>query len=167
MGNKIIKITNNTTNKPSNDELVVYKDISMNSTRKITSSFDEDEDNKIQLSNKQQYWISKEINVKAVFNSLINIFSWIQGERILNPEFGSKLNYYLYEGITEQNKEMISAEIRGLCLRWEPRVQIVEVKPINNVNDTENNTVMLDIIFTIPSLSSKQYKYSYTYNRAK
>jgi phage baseplate assembly protein W len=77
------------------------------------------------------------------------------------------LNYYLYEGITEQNKEMISAEIRGLCLRWEPRVQIVEVKPINNVDDTENNTVMLDIIFTIPSLSSKQYKYSYTYNRAK
>jgi hypothetical protein len=44
MGNKIIKITNNTTNKPSNDELVVYKDISMNSTRKITSSFDEYED---------------------------------------------------------------------------------------------------------------------------
>jgi hypothetical protein len=44
MGNKIIKITNNTTNKPSNDELVVYKDISMNSTRKITSSFYENEE---------------------------------------------------------------------------------------------------------------------------
>jgi GTP cyclohydrolase I len=53
MGNKIIKITNDTTNKPSNDELVVYKDISMNSTRKITSSFDETENDVIYLKDKQ------------------------------------------------------------------------------------------------------------------
>ena len=81
------------------------------------------------------------MNVKAVFNSLRNIFSWIPGERILNPEFGSKLRLYLYEGITPENKEQIAAEIRGVCLKWEPRVNIVSIHPANDVRLDEDNTV--------------------------
>ena len=111
--------------------------------------------------------MSKEVNVKAVFDSLNNIFTWIQGERILNPEFGSRLRYYLYEGITPENKEQIVAEIRGTCLKWEPRVNIVSVSARDNVLDAEDNTVTVDIVFTIPSLSDKQYQYSYIYDKTK
>lgn len=90
---------------------------------------------------RQSFRVTKDINVKAVFNSLRNIFTWIPGERILNPEFGSKLRLYLYEGITENNKEQIVAEIRGVCLKWEPRVNIVSVKPIRDARLDEDNTV--------------------------
>lgn len=112
-------------------------------------------------------YAAKDINVKAVFNSIRNIFTWIQGERILNPDFGSKLRFYLYEGITDNNKEQIAAEIRGVCLKWEPRVNIVKVIPVNSIPDQEDNVVRMDIIFTIPSLSDEQYQYSYIYNRTQ
>lgn len=107
----------------------------------------------------------KDVNVRAVFNSIRNIFTWIPGERILNPEFGSNLRYYLYEGITPENKERIAAEVSGACLKWEPRINIESVTPINSPSDAEDNTVQVDIVFTIPSLSNKQYLYSYMYNR--
>lgn len=37
------------------------------------------------------YKIAKSINVNAVKQSVHNIFSWMLGERILNPEFGTNL----------------------------------------------------------------------------
>ena len=111
--------------------------------------------------------MAKDVNVRAVFNSLRNIFTWIQGERVLLPDFGSRLRYYLYEGITPENKEQIAAEIKGVCLKWEPRVNIIRVTPVDSVDDAEDNTVQIDIIFTIPSLSDEQYKYSYVYDRTR
>ena len=146
MGNKVINLGNQT--RTSQENLEVYRDVSMISD-KING----------------QYKISKDVNVKAVFNSLHNIFTWIPGENILVPDFGSRLRKMLYEQITEQNVEQIMAEIRGVVLKYEPRVNIIKVVNVSDINDTENNTVRLDIIFTIPSLSNKQYNYSYTYKR--
>ena len=100
-------------------------------------------------------------------NSLNNIFTWIPGQRVINPEFGSKLQYYLYEGITEENIEKRISEIRFSVSKWEPRVSIVKVLNVTSVDDKEDNIVRLDIIFTIPSLSKEQYTYSYIYNRGE
>ena len=109
--------------------------------------------------------ISKDANVKAIYNSLNNIFTWIPGERVLLPEFGSRLRFLLYEGITQQTEEAIAAEIRGSVSEWEPRVSIVDIRNVSTVDDTENNTIHLEVIFTIPSLSEEQYTYSFSYNR--
>ena len=86
MGNKVINLGNQT--EKTQDNLEVYRDIDMISD-KING----------------QYKISKDVNVKAVFNSLHNIFTWIPGENILFPDFGSRLRKMLYEQITEQNVE--------------------------------------------------------------
>lgn len=144
MGNKVINLGT----KVSQGNLEVYRDVSMISD-KVNGNFK----------------ISKDVNVKAVFNSLHNIFTWIPGENILFPDFGSRLRKMLYEQITEYNVEQIVAEIRGVVLKYEPRVNIIKVVNVSDINDTENNTVRLDIIFTIPSLSNEQYNYSYIYKR--
>lgn len=109
--------------------------------------------------------ISKLVNVKAVQNSLKNIFSWIPGERILNPEFGTKLRQYLYQGITPETSEQIMAEIRHCVSEWEPRVNIVKVIDASSVDDHEDNTIHLEIIYTIPELSDDEYNYSFYYTR--
>lgn len=76
----------------------------------------------------QSPWkIGKLINVEAVKNALHQIFTWIPGERILNPEFGSRLRLYLYEGITAENVERIIAEIRHCVQVWEPRINVVSI----------------------------------------
>lgn len=162
MGNKVIKISDRTTD---NDEsLEVYRDFSIFAERKTAQKV---QWNPYRVVQKQEFAAAKDVNVRAVFNSLRNIFTWIPGERVLNPEFGSKLHLYLYEGITPDNKEQIAAEVRGVCLKWEPRVNIVSITPVKDVNLDEDNTVQLDIVFTIPSLSNEQYKYSYTYDRTR
>ena len=144
MGNKVINLGS----KTPQGNLEVYRDVSMISD-KVNGNFK----------------ISKDVNVKAVFNSLHNIFTWIPGENILFPDFGSRLRKMLYEQITDYNVEQIVAEIRGVVLKYEPRVNIIKVVNVSDINDTENNTVRLDIIFTIPSLGNEQYNYSYIYKR--
>lgn len=111
------------------------------------------------------YKIAKNINVKAVQQSIHNIFSWLPGERIINPEFGTNLRRFLYEGITSATEELINAEIRQCLARWEPRAQLINIYNVSDVNDTENNTIHLEIVYTIPELSDKQYSYSYFYNK--
>lgn len=110
--------------------------------------------------------VSKSVNVQAVKNSIRNIFTWIPGERILLPEFGSKLYSLLYEGITPLTEEQIIAEIRQCVSEWEPRVNIVEIRNVSTVDDTEDNTIQIDVVFTIPSLDDEQYIYSFTYDAA-
>lgn len=102
-----------------------------------------------------KYNVGKLINVKAVQNSLHQIFTWIPGERIINPEFGSNIRKYLYEGITQQNVEMITAEIHHCVSEWEPRVIIDRVVNVQNTEDTENNTVRLDIYYHIKGLDDE------------
>jgi phage baseplate assembly protein W len=135
----------------------VYRDISLQSEKR--------NDNKNWYEPSQEFFLLNDININAIFNSIYNIFTWIQGERILNPDFGSKLHTYLYEGITEENKEAIAAEIRGVCVKYEPRINVVDIIPVNDIDDQENNTVRLDIKFEIPGLTDEQFRYSYTFNR--
>lgn len=132
----------------------VYTDISMQSSI----------NGKSYAKNTVPWKIDKSINVKAVFNSLRNIFTWIPGERIILPEFGSRLRSLLYEGITPMTVEAIAAEIRGCISEWEPRVSIVEIRNVSTVDDTEDNTIHLEVVFVIPSLSDEQYTYSFSYN---
>ena len=113
------------------------------------------------------YMISKLVNVNAVKNSIRQIFTWIPGERIINPEFGSNLRKYLYEPITEENQERIVAEIRQCALRWEPRIIVDRVVKATTTDDVENNTVKLDIYYRIKGLNDKQFMYQYEYSRSK
>ena len=177
MGNKVINlgITNESPTKSLRTPNEVYIDVGMSSAKgKISNpQVYESEDKDILLQREQyeigdKYRVAKDVNVRAVFNSLHNIFTWTPGERILDPEFGSRLRKMLYEQITEYNVEQIMAEIRGVVLKYEPRVQILRVVNVSDINDTENNTVRLDIIFTIPGLTSQeQYTYSYIQKRGE
>jgi len=110
-----------------------------------------------------RYRVSKLVNVKAVQNSLHQIFTWIPGERVINPEFGSELQKYLYEGITDQNIEAIVAEVKHCVSKWEPRVVVDKVVNVQTVDDTERNTVRLDIVYHIVGLNDEQFRYTYTY----
>ena len=92
------------------------------------------------------------MNANAVKGALHNIFTWIPGERILLPEFGSRLYSLLYEGITPQTEERIVAEIRHCVSEWEPRADIVEIRNISTIDDTEDNTIHIEVVFTVKGL---------------
>lgn len=114
------------------------------------------------LKRKAKYKISNLINIQAIQNSIRNIFTWVPGERILNPEFGSKLPMLLYEGITKNTEELIIAEIRHCIQTWDPRVKIQHLLNVSTTNETEQNIIHLEIIYSVPSLTDDQlYNYPF------
>lgn len=149
MANKIISIgSTSQQNDNSKYRLDVYRDVSMESKH-----------------DGKNFKVQRLVNAIAVKNSLRNIFTWIPGERVLLPEFGSRLYSLLYEGITPLTEEKIVAEIRHCVSEWEPRAKIVDIRNVSNVDDTEDNTIHLEVIFTIAGLDDQQYAYSFEYHR--
>jgi phage baseplate assembly protein W len=148
MGNKVININTKTRITDNKQESKVYfSDVSLISKPKMSNN---------------NFAIVRSINVEAVKNSLRNIFSWQQGERILDPEFGSRLREYLYQGLTQFNIEQIISEINRVVLYYEPRVTITEIRNITSIDDQENNIVRLDIIYKIIGLNDEEFNFIYT-----
>lgn len=104
------------------------------------------------------------IDIKAVQNSLHNIFGWIPGQRILYPEFGSNLRKLLYEGITTQNAQNIIAEIKYAINTWEPRITVNDIYDASTTDDHNNNQIHLIVVYSIPTLSDQKYQYDYVQN---
>ena len=63
-------------------------------------------------------------------------------------------------------EEQVNAEIRKCMTQWEPRANILSIINVGNVDDTEDNTIRLDVVFNIPELSEQQFRYSYFYRRS-
>ena len=146
MANKVITIGRQTTSANTSSQ-ETYRDISMDA--KPASAM------RATLHSapaSSKYKIDKLVDAAAVQKSLEHLFTWIPGERILDPEYGSKLRLYLYEGITDTNVEKIMAEIRRCVSVYEPRVIIDQVVNIASVENTENNTVELEIRYHIVGL---------------
>lgn len=50
------------------------------------------------------------------------------GERILHPQFGTKLHPFLFENMDGQTEEMIRREVRHSLSMWEKRIWDIEVE---------------------------------------
>lgn len=141
MANKVLDLTTLVADIQTDPEvLYTYADLSM------TSNGDK---------------IAKLTDYKAIGSSLKNIFSFIPGQRILDPEFGSDIYRYIYDGITEASKEKIQAAVYSAISKYEPRIKIVEITYDQmTTDDIDHNTVKLIVYYEIPSLNV--YKQSYT-----
>lgn len=135
-------------------------------TAEAYSKLGADQANKIWAA-RARYLLNDLRDINSIFNGLYQCFTWIQGERILLPEFGSKLKLLLYEGITDYNIEQINSEIRHCISEWEPRVTITDIVNMSTDEDAENNTVHLEILFIVPSLSNAQYAFPLEYSTQK
>ncbi|MCL1905377.1 MAG: GPW/gp25 family protein [Clostridiales bacterium] len=58
-----------------------------------------------------------------------------RGERIMRPEFGSGLGAYLFEGIDATTASLIKREVKNTVERFEPRVELLDVKAQSNARE--------------------------------
>ena len=105
------------------------------------------------------YKVRELVNVDAIRNSLKQIFTWIPGERVINPTFGSNVRLYIYEQLTDLNQERITAEIRQCVTQWEPRVSIEKIQILTDVDDAENSTSRVQVVFKVIGLNDEQFSY--------
>ncbi len=50
------------------------------------------------------------------------------GERMVHPEFGTRLHQFLFESMDSQTEEMICREVRQSLRRWEKRIEVTQVE---------------------------------------
>ena len=71
---------------------------------------------------------------QAVRNSIRNILTTRPYSKIYSPTFGSKLESYLFEGISEFRASLIGREINSILTKYEPRINITSITVFPNFN---------------------------------
>ena len=75
-------------------------------------------------------------------SNLINLLLTDTGERVMNPNFGTNLKRFLFEGITNNNLETLKDNILNSILSY---ISEITVTNITLVPNTDNNLVDLTI----------------------
>ncbi|HWO25305.1 MAG TPA: GPW/gp25 family protein [Kofleriaceae bacterium] len=65
------------------------------------------------------------------------------GERVMRRDFGSRLGELVFRPGSEQNLREIEREVRAAIARWEPRVDVLDVRAEADADDATHVTVSL------------------------
>lgn len=109
-----------------------YKDIG-------TSNIRFEEKNKVRYINDNN---TSNINEEAVKVSLNNLFSFIPGQRILDPNYGNSLYQFLYEEINTYTADKIGKTLRSLIAKYEPRISITDIEIVPETDDSSYYIVL-------------------------
>ena len=84
-------------------------------------------------------------NSTAIARSIRNIVFTQPGEKFFNPDFGSRITESLFENMDEVSALAIRDEIENSITRFEPRVNVIEVRVIPNfeANNEMNATLYI------------------------
>ena len=86
-------------------------------------------------------------NESAIARSVRNIVFTVPGEKPFDEDFGSQISQALFENINDITANIIKSEIKSSLQRYEPRVNVKEVKVEPNFDQNEfNATIVYEII---------------------
>jgi phage baseplate assembly protein W len=91
------------------------------------------------------------VNFEAIKNSLINLITTFQGQKILNPEFGMNFGDLLFLPVSKARATVIGETINNTVVGFEPRIK---VQSIEVIADIEMQEYELNIIINIPEFNS-------------
>jgi hypothetical protein len=84
-----------------------------------------DVDNKLAIDTTGD--VKKDVNLDALKCAIENILLTRKGERVMRPDFGSALEYFLYEPVGEATAHKIGLEVLS-ALKQEKRIQVTNVE---------------------------------------
>jgi phage baseplate assembly protein W len=87
-----------------------------------------DPNNKLKLDNTGD--VKKDVNLEAVESAVENILLTRKGERVMRPEFGSVLEWYLLEPLCEATAHKIGLEVLDALSRQEQRIEVKKVEVV-------------------------------------
>jgi phage baseplate assembly protein W len=79
---------------------------------------------------------------KAVIRSVRNLVQTRHYDRLFNPDIGSKVDFLLFEPISELTASSIENEIRITINNFEPRVEIETIKVSTDVDNNGYNVTL-------------------------
>jgi phage baseplate assembly protein W len=76
------------------------------------------------------------------------------GERPMRPEFGCRLQEFVFASADAGTAGLIAAEVRAALVRWEPRVVVEEV--LVTADADEASTLWIDVRYTVRSSNDRR-----------
>ena len=76
------------------------------------------------------------------------------GERPMRPEFGCHLSEFVFAPGNAATASLLAAEVRASLTRWEPRVEIGDVRV--NTDPADRSTLWIDIEYTVRSTNDRR-----------
>ena len=109
--------------------------------------------------------VSLPFNGSGVFNktystkdqiksNLINLLLTDRGERVLNSNFGTNLRRFLFEGITNDNLELLKDNLISSISIYIPQITVTNITVIPNT-DYNSIDLTVDYYFNISQTSDK------------
>lgn len=126
------------------DRSYIYKDLQLDIAKQTVfnpTTEELTEQNDIQVS----------YDIKAITNSLRNLFTTQKGQRFLFPLYGLDLRKYLFEPIDDNVGQMIGSDIVRAIKVFEPRV-IVKACDVTGYPD--ENTYHIQLQLMLPAFST-------------
>jgi phage baseplate assembly protein W len=77
------------------------------------------------------------------------ILATAPGERPMRPEFGCRLQEFVFAPADAATAALIAAEVRASLLRWEPRIAVEDV--LVTADGDESSTLWIDVRYTVRS----------------
>jgi uncharacterized protein len=93
-------------------------------------------------------------------NSLDTLFATNIGERVMQPDYGSELNHFLFENLTKSVITYMEARISDAILYGEPRIVVnsIEIEP----DPDDPAFIEISIDYTVP-VTNNRYNYVYPF----
>ena len=102
-----------------------------------------------------RHWMGIELveNEHDIKESLQILLNTNLGERIMLPDYGSELQQYLFQPITNSRKHYIKDIIRSAIIKYEPRIKVNDV--IIDQHDYLEGMIRVNIKYTIKSNNTR------------
>jgi hypothetical protein len=84
-------------------------------------------------------------NLDAIKNSLYNIFTTREGEKLLTPDFGCSLEQFLFEPVTDIGAKAIGYHVYSSIVKYEPRITVKKVYVQPCPDSVSNSNITLSV----------------------
>ena len=102
-----------------------------------------------------------ETDAKAIKADLLHLLLTRKGQRLYNPEFGTRLLEYIFEPLDGPTFSQIEAEIRDSVQKYIPNLKItsLQVFDASTEEESENRTVISgdERVFRVPGIGTKEH----------
>ncbi|MGJ4951512.1 GPW/gp25 family protein [Bradyrhizobium sp. HKCCYLS20291] len=84
--------------------------------------------------------------------SILIILGTAQGERMMRPEFGSRLRDLVFAPLSSSTKSLVAKAITDALIKWEPRVDLLSVRSDDKLSDPA--TLVVNIEYRVRATNS-------------
>ena len=89
---------------------------------------------------------------EKIKQAILVILGTAQGERVMRPEFGSRLRDLVFAPLTSSTKSLVASAITDALVKWEPRVDVLGVTADEQASD--DGTLVVNIEYRVRATNS-------------